>query len=298
MGIENTKWGKLQNHIYEHYLPYLNGLNTIIFAGIGILFELDTIIPKLNFNTKTIGWGLFLIVVILTIFQIAKQVNESKTIDKIEKDKNEEIQNLKKEKGKLDIAIQKLENNLAKINSNSIDIVEIHLAYLSEKMNFTNNERITLYKFINDNFYVLGRYSKNPELKRRSRNSYKKEGLIFKAWNESKFFKNSGIPIPDTRRTKFKTGYYKVLNTISSIDEETVWNMKMKSRSFYIKTLKDLNGLEQTSILVIESINDKAFEEIKIDTVFNLDEERRLVAFVEKINWDFPNINNAIEKGF
>lgn len=298
MGIENTKWGKLQNHIYEHYLPYLNGLNTIIFAGIGILFELDTIIPKLNFNTKTIGWGLFLIVVILTIFQISKQVNESKTINKIEKDKNEEIQNLKKEKGKLDIAIQKLENNLAKINSNSIDIVEIHLAYLSEKMNFTNNERITLYKFINDNFYVLGRYSKNPELKGRSRNSYKKEGLIFKAWNESKFFKNSGIPIPDTRRTKFKTGYYKVLNTISSIDEETVWNMKMKSRSFYIKTLKDLNGLEQTSILVIESINDKAFEEIKIDTVFNLDEERRLVAFVEKINWDFPNINNAIEKGF
>lgn len=299
MGIENTKFGKLQNHIYEHYLPYWNGLNTLFFAVIGILFELDTIIPKINLNTKTIGWVLFAIVIVSTIFQIAKQVNGAKTIEKLEKERNDEITLLKEEKNNLDLKIQKLENQIAKINSNSIEIVEIHLAYLSEKLNLTNNERITLYKFINNKFYVLGRYCGNSEFTNRSRVNYNKEGLIFKAWQENRFFKNSGIPVPDEKnRTKFRRGYFKILNEIATIDEETVWNMKMKSRSFYIKTLKDLNGLGQTSIIVIESKNEKAFEETHIDSIFNLDEEKRLVAFVEKIDWDFPNINNATENGF
>lgn len=298
MGIENTWWGKIQNHIYENYLPYLNGLNTVIFAVIGILFELNTTIPKVNLNTKTVGWILFIIVILLTVFQIAKQIEESKTIEKLEKDRKDEIEFLKGDKNNLDVKIQKLENQLSKINNNSIDIVEIHLAYLAEKMKLGNNERITLYKLISDQFYVLGRYSSNPELKKRSRTSYKKEGLIFKAWQEIKFFKNSGIPIPDNRRTKFKNNYYKVINDIAPIDEETVWNMKMKSRSFYIKSFKDLMNLEQTSIIVIESKTDNAFEEAFIDSALNQDEEKRLVAFVEKIDWDFPNINNALEQGF
>ena len=233
-----------------------------------------------------------------TVFQIAKQVEESKTIELLEKERNEKIASLKEEKSTLDLKIQKLENQIAKINNNSIEIVEIHLAYLAEKMKLTNNERITLYKFINEEFYVLGRFSKNPELKKRSRNSYKKEGLIFRAWQETKFFKNTGIPEPDSRRNKFKAGYYKVINSLAKINEETVWGMNMQSRSFYIKAFKDMVNLEQTSIVVIESKNEKGFEENIIDSVLNEDEEKRLVAFVEKIDWDFPNINKAKEQGF
>jgi hypothetical protein len=298
MGIENTSFGKFLNHIYENYLIYLNGLNALIFAFIGILFELDKEVTRYKINTKVIGWILFGIVIILTIVQIVKQIKETKSIEKIEKEKEIQISSLEKEKKELDIKIQNLENQISKINYNSIEIVEIHLAYLFEKMKLGNDERISLYKLINDEFFVLGRFSSNPEFRKRSRTSYKKEGLIFKAWQEIKFFKNSGIPIPDNRRTKFKKNYYKVINEIATIDEDTVWYMKMKSRSFYIKSFKDLMNLEQTSIIVIESKNDNAFEEAFIDSALNQDEEKRLVAFVEKIDWDFPNINNAFEKGF
>jgi hypothetical protein len=298
MGIENTSFGKFLNHIYENYLIYLNGLNALIFTFIGILFELDKEVTRYKINTKVIGWILFGIVIILTIVQIVKQIKETKSIEKIEKEKEIQISSLEKEKKELDIKIQNLENQISKINYNSIEIVEIHLAYLFEKMKLGNDERISLYKLINDEFFVLGRFSSNPEFRKRSRTSYKKEGLIFKAWQEIKFFKNSGIPIPDNRRTKFKKNYYKVINEIATIDEDTVWYMKMKSRSFYIKSFKDLMNLEQTSIIVIESKNDNAFEEAFIDSALNQDEEKRLVAFVEKIDWDFPNINNAFEKGF
>lgn len=299
MGIENTKGGKLLNHVYENYLIYLNGFNTLVFAIIGILFELSTEVTRFNINTKTIGWILFIFVIVLTVIQIVQQVKETKSLEKIEKEKTDEINSLKVEKSELDIKIQNLENQISKINNNSIEIVQIHLAYLFEKMKLKNSERISLYKFIDDKFYVLGRFSSNPELKKRGRSSYKKEGLIFKAWQLGKYFKNSGIPVPNmSTRSKFRRGYYKVLNDIVSIDEETVWKMNMKSRSFYLKALKDSSNVENTSIIVIESTNDKGFEEADIDSILNEDEVKRLVTFVEKIDWDFPNIIKATEKGF
>lgn len=299
MGIEKTKIGIFLDHIYFNYLIYLNGLNTLIFAFIGILFELDKDVTRYSINTKTIGWFLFVIVIILTITQIVKQVKETKSIEKIEKEKTDEINTLKFDKNNLDIKIQNLENQISKINNNSIEIVEIHLAYLFEKMNLKNSERISLYKFIDEKFYVLGRFSNNPELRKRGRNSYKKEGLIFKAWQVGKFFKNSGILIPNmSTRSKFRKGYYKVLNDIARIDEETVWNMNMKSRSFYLKALKDSGNVENTSIIVIESLNENGFQIDAIDEILSFEEEKKLVTFVEKIDWDFPNINKASEKGF
>lgn len=298
MGIENTWFGRTQNHIYEHYLPYWNGLNVLIFAIVGILFSLNREIFWGKIHSNILGWLLLVVIMLSSIFHISKQVKNNRTIEAVDKNRKNETKKLIDDKDNLDLKIQKLENQIAKINNNSIEIVEIHLAYLAEKMKLTNNERITLYKFINDEFYVLGRFSKNPELKKRSRNSYKKEGLIFKAWQDTKFFKNTGIPEPDSKRNKFKSGYYSVINSLAKISEETVWNMNMKSRSFYIKPFKDMMNLEQTSIIVVESKSDKGFEEDDIDTVLNQDEEKRLVAFVEKIDWDFPNINKAKEKGF
>lgn len=298
MGIEKTKWGKLQNHIYEHILPYWNGLNTLIFALVGILFSLNREIFWNRIHSNTLGWILFVIVFLLSIFHIYKQVIDSRTIEKLEREKKEEIQSLNQNQDDLNLKIQQLESQLSKINSNSIEMVEINLAYLYEKMKLNNNARITLYKFINDEFFILGRYSGNLELKKRGRNSYKKEGLIFKAWQEGVFFKVQGIPMPDSKRQKFRKGYYKVLNDIARIDEETVWNMKMKSRSFYLKTFRDISGLENASIIVIESLEENAFQENDINSVLNGDEQKRLVTFVEKIDWVFPNINEAQQKGF
>ena len=72
----------------------------------------------------------------------------------------------------------------------------------------------------------------------------------------------------------------------------------MKSRCFYLKTLKDASLLENNSIIVIESIQENGFKENTIDSVLNADEEKKLVNFVEKIDWVFPNSENAKEKGF
>lgn len=298
MGIEKTKWGKFQNDIYEHYLPYWNGGNTIILSIVSILFSLNGKSFLEALKSNKIGFGILLLTIISSVAYIYKQVKNSKTIEALESKKNQEIQSLNQNQDDLNLKIQQLESQLSKINSNSIEMIELNLAYLYEKMNLNNNARITLYKFINDEFFILGRYSKNAELKKRGRNSYKKEGLIFKAWQEGKYFKTNGIPSHQNKNGNFNKKYYDTLNKIAPIDKTTIINMNMKSRSFYLKTFENINGLESTSIIVIESLDENAFEENVIDSILNIDEQNRLVTFVEKIDWVFPNINEAQQKGF
>jgi len=287
MNFEDSWFNKFTKYIYNYGLGILNIFIGILYAIIGILFGLNKLILYNKVHTNNVGGRLFGLTIILRIIQFIKQNKKDKSILDFE-----ESNNLQAEK------IQKLENQIQKINKNSIEIVEIHLAYLFLKLKLGDNERVSLYKFINDEFYILGRYSTNPEIKRKSRSSYPKEGMISKAWEEKKYFKNNGIPVPHSKRLKFRSGYFKVINEIARITEETVWNMKMKSRSFYLRAFDEFNGLERTSIIVIESKNDNAFIENEIDEILNQDEEKKLVAFVEKIDWDFPNINNAKQSGF
>ncbi|CAI8914631.1 hypothetical protein [Chryseobacterium sp. IT-36CA2] len=287
MSYEDHWWSKSTRYIYNYGLGLFNIIIGILYALIGILFGINKEIFGKKIHSYTLGWVLLCIALILSLIQFFKQNKKDKSILNLEKINNSQSEN-----------IQKLENQIQKINQNSIDIVEIHLAYLFVKLGLGDNERISIYKFINDQFYVLGRYSSNPELKTKSRRNYKKEGLINKAWELKKYFKNNGIPLPDKNRTKFRRGYYKILNDIAPIEEETVWKMKMKSRSFYLRAFDDLNELARTSIIVIESKNDNAFQESDIDDKLSIEEEKKLVAFVEKIDWNFPNIENAEQNGF
>ena len=94
MGIENTKFGIFSNHIYEHGLPYWNGLNTLIFASVGILFSLNREILWNKIHSNTLGWILFCLIILSSIWHIVKQVSNSKTIEKIEKEKTAEINSL------------------------------------------------------------------------------------------------------------------------------------------------------------------------------------------------------------
>ena len=41
MSFEKSPLTKILKHIYEHFLLYLNGLNTICFTIVGILFSIQ-----------------------------------------------------------------------------------------------------------------------------------------------------------------------------------------------------------------------------------------------------------------
>ena len=59
----------------------------------------------------------------------------------------------------------------------------------------------------------------------------------------------------------------------------------------------DSRGIQRTSIIVIESEKNKAFEIDELEKVIN-EEESKLTAFIENIDWNFPTLDNAQNTGF
>ncbi|UJH92721.1 hypothetical protein LZ575_09825 [Antarcticibacterium sp. 1MA-6-2] len=110
-----------------------------------------------------------------------------------------------------------------------------------------------MYKFQNDKFYIIGRYSSNPVLKDIRRTNYDSDqGLIAKAWQKGEFFLNSGVP-DYGHKARTKKNVHDFFNRISKIDKEVLEEMTMKSKSFYLKAFMDSKGFQRTSIIVIES---------------------------------------------
>lgn len=125
--------------------------------------------------------------------------------------------------------IQKLENKIQDIYRIYSNVFTEHLASLFFKLNLTDNERISMYKFQDDYFYIIGRYSINPDLKEINRDKYPKEGLIYKAWCDGEYFLNDG---PEFNK---KNKVYNFFNSIAPIDKVTFDSLTMKSRSYYLK---------------------------------------------------------------
>lgn len=186
--------------------------------------------------------------------------------------------------------IQKLENKIQDIYRIYSNVFTEHLASLFFKLNLTDNERISMYKFQDDYFYIIGRYSINPDLKEINRDKYPKEGLIYKAWCDGEYFLNDS---PEFKRNKA----YNFFNNIAPINKVTFDSLTMKSRSYYLKAFTNTKKIDRIAIIIIESKKNKTLAKNEIDIVLK-EEENKLSSFVESINWNFPNINNAQNTGF
>ncbi|MDA8596295.1 hypothetical protein N9L20_07425 [Flavobacteriaceae bacterium] len=258
-----------------------NGLG---YAIIGVLYEIDKPIFWGIIHSQNLGLILLIIVFVLNIVFGVRIIK-----------KNQSKQDLINEKNTLGLKIQGLENELDEIRRNSMEVFNEHLAAIFFKLKLTDKERISFYKFQNDQFHIIGRYSINPELIKRKRKYYpSEEGLIGLAWKGGEFHVNEGIP---EFKHRSKKAYYDKIKSFADIDDETLKKMNMKSRSFYLKAFTDLKNIRRNSIIVFESENEKIFELDDIRLNVN-NEQQQLVAFIERLKWDLPTVGNAKEKGF
>ena len=168
-----------------------------------------------------------------------------------------------------------------------MEVFNEHLAAIFYKLNLTDSERISFYKFQDDKFHIIGRYSLNPDLAKRNRKYYPSdEGLIGLAWRNGEYLLNEGIP-------EFKHGtkkeYYDFIKAIAPVNEETLKSMNMKSRSFYLKAFTDSKNINRVAIIVFN------LPEIRQKVNY---EETQLVSFIERLNWELPSLDVALQKGF
>lgn len=136
---------------------------------------------------------------------------------------------------------------------NSIEsIPEEVIKHLFFHWNLSYRDRITIYRYNEDSFIPVGRFSVNRELKKLGRNKYPKEvGFIGKAWNDGYFYVDN---LPEYEGNEKL--YIDLVSEMSGMKKNELKKITMKSRTYYCKTLMN-NGLS-IAVIVVESL-DKVF---------------------------------------
>ena len=148
----------------------------------------------------------------------------------------------------------RLEKKLIVINEEYYKLCSDNIKFLFQAFFTTGKERISIYKHQGDHFTLLGRYASSPEHNKRTDYDYSDgEGLIGKGWRENEF---SVIDIPGWQGKG--VAYKSFLKSICSISELRLNKIRMKSRSYYIRTLNDTStATDPDGIIVFESIDQK-----------------------------------------
>ncbi|MFD2247592.1 hypothetical protein [Pontibacter ruber] len=209
----------------------------------------------------------YIVIIIAFIFGIIS-ISHAKNISALEKDVQE-----KGEK------ISDLETTLSEIVNETNELFNSYLKLLVKNLDFTHQERISVYKVYENHFVLIGRSSINPNLMEKGRPKYPiKEGFIGKGWAEGEYFVDD---LPDPTLKNGDT-YYNRVNRISPIDRNTHNYLNMRSRTFFVYRI---NGFDNNpkAVLVFESEREKAF--LKDNIIESLAGVKQpLVMFIEKNN--------------
>lgn len=125
--------------------------------------------------------------------------------------------------------------------------------------------RVSIYKFDDDQFKLLGRYSNNPEFNRIGRGNYSSsEGFIAKGWQFGKFEINSAPKWVGNGKD-----YKDFMRFNCNITDGALKKIRMKSRSFYIYRIKNEDSRPPLGIIVFEQIKPQAINQILIEGIIS-----------------------------
>ncbi len=175
--------------------------------------------------------------------------------------------------------INDLETILNEVVEETNELFNSYLRLFVKNLNFTHNERISVYKVYENKFKLIGRVAVDPTLSCVGRSEYPiSDGFIGKGWREGEFFINN---LPDSSSSNYKT-YLKAVIDVNFISKEVVNSLKMKSRNYFVYRINGFDGVPK-AVIVFESLNPSCFE--KDFLVNKLDEVKQpLVMFIEKNN--------------
>lgn len=194
-------------------------------------------------------WGVLILIILIliaaqTFFEYKNDIKHVQKIQQLE----EEVERARQEK-------ERLENENEFYALTIEDNQKYFLIMLYRKLGLTESDRISLYyrNSIDKDFEIVARYSTSNRFKEHSRPSYPHDqGYISKCWEtkDDDFYVEA---IPEASYTENIDYFASEMN----MAPETLRHLKMKSRAFYIKNVKDKNRDKSIGVIVIESINSK-----------------------------------------
>ncbi|WP_417619850.1 hypothetical protein [Oceanihabitans sediminis] len=282
--MKESKLVKIAKYIEDNGLELADlSINGLGYASIGILYEIDK--EWKYFDSKELGFYLLIVVFILNIVFGVLILRKRRRLSEY-KIKVENLSN----------KVQLLENDIENLYSDFFSLFNDQLAIIYHRLNFTANERISVYRHKNSKFEIIGRYSLNNKLAQVRRKSYPdSEGFIKNAWeSENGEFSLNNLPeFVDGQKQK----YYRAILKECAMPADSLRDIRFKGRSYYLKSLTDSANLNRKAIIVFESFETDKFDSETINSILE-EEDQRLTLFIEKMKTNGNENDLANIKGF
>ena len=264
--------------VQDHWPRLLNNLGIVGMAACGLWVSIT------GTQTSWYQWGLFWVCAVIAI--VAEIINW-KSLPR--------LATLQSDNQTLRDTVNALETSLGETQRDYFDLFQDELSILANDVfQFTDNERISVYKHDGKAFVMLGRYSKDPEYIKRGRSVYPdNEGCIATAWRDGEAFVN-GLPDPSSDLN----GYVDALKDQWDVNKTTARNFKMKSRSYGAYAVEDLSGIRRIAVVVIESCCVDVLDDDRLKELLSSYEGRRIAHFLGRMQRFEPSLTFARQEGY
>ena len=150
---------------------FISSISAIILSIISIS-SLNTWTLKIGADIWNIGCYFYIVVIAVAIIFGILAIDTSKELNKLESQNATQGEK-----------IRDLESKLSEIVSETNELFNSYLKLIIKNLEFTHNERISVYKVYENYFKLLGRSSHNPRLAKIGRKEYPiDQGFIAKGW--------------------------------------------------------------------------------------------------------------------
>lgn len=284
MGLPSFK--EIGIYLDDYIYGILDLLTVVLYAIIGVLYEHG---DKCFFDVlkyEVVGFYLLCGTVVLTLIIGILQLRRTKRLSQIEQENDAKSSR-----------IQRLENDIDELYAEYNKIFNSQLALMAKSLNFTTNERISVYRHEKDRFVIIGRYSLHHHYNTIRLKEYPDDqGFISKAWLSptGELYINN-IPKENQLKTP-KNPYYASINGQCVIDFERLKQMRMKSRNYFLKTLNDLEDTNRLAIIVFESIDENKLAKDRIISLLET-ESQRITSFITKMRVEYRTQETATRAG-
>lgn len=188
----------------------------------------------------------------------------------VEKKSNVPYEELKKDRESQILKLENLNDEFYKLCSDNLRFIFKDFVHNSE-----GGGRVSIYKYTDEKFMLIGRYAENPNYNKRKRLEYpSNEGFIAKGW-EDREFEIYDIP----KYTGNGKAWRDYIKNHCTIPDTTLRKITMKSSSFYIYRLDNEDSRHQLGIVVFEQMNPKQIDKETIKYILKSQEQQIATLF-------------------
>ncbi|REL37095.1 GAF domain-containing protein [Thalassotalea euphylliae] len=175
------------------------------------------------------------------------------------KKENTNIPELKNQINSISEDSESLQNQLSDLQ---VKLVETWLKGSSRQWKLSTQERVSIYYYVDNHFYLLARHSQNPIYAEQHRQKFSRnQGVISKAWQHKICVDIENCPLYKDD----PEGYKAYMQEHYQYDSEKIDNLAMKSSRFVAISIIDAD--KHIGVIVIESVRADFFKSQKVSQI-------------------------------